>query len=48
VMLRDANSMIFNSLEDLKLWLKDYSVSHHRPYNVIHSCASTRYAVQCQ
>ena len=40
--------MIFDSLEELKFFLSDYSVRHHRPYDVVHSSAKLRYTVQCQ
>ena len=40
--------MIFDSLEDLKFFLRDYSVRHHRPYDVVHSSAKLRYTVRCQ
>jgi hypothetical protein len=37
--------MQFDNLEELKFFLRDYSVWHHRPYDVIHSSAKTRYTV---
>uniref|UniRef100_K4AJ02 Transposase MuDR plant domain-containing protein n=1 Tax=Setaria italica TaxID=4555 RepID=K4AJ02_SETIT len=40
--------MRFDSLEELKFFLRDYSVRHHRPYNVVHSSAKMRYTVCCQ
>jgi hypothetical protein len=40
--------MQFDNLEELKFFLRDYSVRHHRPYNVIHSSAKTKYTVACQ
>jgi hypothetical protein len=43
-----TNGMQFDNLEELKFFLREYSVRHHRPYNVIHSSAKTRYTVACQ
>jgi hypothetical protein len=40
--------MQFDNLEELKFFLRDYSVRHHRPYNVIHSSTKTRYTVAYQ
>lgn len=40
--------MIFDIMEELKLFLQDNSVRHHRPYDVIHSDAKLRYTVRCQ
>jgi hypothetical protein len=43
-----TKGMQFDNLEDLKFFLRDYSVRHHRAYNVIHSSAKTRHTVSCQ
>uniref|UniRef100_K4AKD0 MULE transposase domain-containing protein n=1 Tax=Setaria italica TaxID=4555 RepID=K4AKD0_SETIT len=32
----------------LKFFLRDYSVRHHRPYDVVHSSAKMKYTVRCQ
>ncbi|KAL6645469.1 hypothetical protein ACP70R_017077 [Stipagrostis hirtigluma subsp. patula] len=40
--------MRFDSLPQLKLWMQDYSVRHHRPYNVAHSDCKKRYTIRCQ
>ena len=37
----------FSSLRELKDFLQDYSVRHHRPYRVYHSDISKRYTVIC-
>ena len=34
---------IFQNLEELQNWLKDYAVKHHRPFVVRHSNESVRY-----
>jgi hypothetical protein len=40
--------MQFDNLEELKFFLRDYLVRHHRPYNVVHSSAKIRYTVTFQ
>jgi hypothetical protein len=40
--------MQFDNLEELKFFLRDYSVRHHMLYNVIHSSAKIGYTVACQ
>ena len=40
--------MIFDSLDELKHFMRDYSVRHHRPFNVVHSDKKKRYTVMCQ
>ena len=37
--------MIFDTLEHLKYFLKDYAVRFHRPYYVSHSDKNKRYTV---
>ena len=32
-----SKGMIFNTLSELKLFLENYVVHHHRPYRVTHS-----------
>jgi hypothetical protein len=43
-----TKGMQFDNLEELKFFLRDYSMRNHRPYNVIHLSAKTRYTVTCQ
>ncbi|CAL4893559.1 unnamed protein product [Urochloa decumbens] len=43
-----AKVMIFDSMDELKFFLRDYSVRHHRPYDVVHSSVKLRYTVRCQ
>jgi hypothetical protein len=43
-----TKGMQFDNLEEVKFFLRDYSMRHHRPYNVIHSSAKTRYTVACE
>ena len=43
-----SNGMVFYILGELKHWLRDYSVHHHRPYDVVHSYAKVRCTVWCQ
>ena len=40
--------MLFDSLDEVKFWFRDYSVRHHRPYDVVHSYANERYTLKCQ
>jgi hypothetical protein len=40
--------MIFNTMLEMKLFLQDYAVYHHRPYNVTHSDKKLRYHVTCK
>ena len=35
--------MIFNAMSEMKLFLQDYAVYPHRPYNVTHSDKELRY-----
>ena len=39
---------IFDTFLELKLFLQDYAVRHHRPYNVGHSDKQKRLTVLCQ
>jgi hypothetical protein len=32
-----SKGMIFNTLNELKLFLQDYAMKHHKPYTVTHS-----------
>jgi hypothetical protein len=32
-----SKGMIFNTMSEMKLFLQDYAVYHHRPYNITHS-----------
>ena len=40
--------MIFNTMSEMKLFLQDYAVYHHRPYTVTHSDQELRYHVICK
>ena len=40
--------MKFNSLPELQFFLADYAVSHHRPFNVVHSDKRVQYDVLCK
>jgi len=40
--------MIFNTMSEMKLFLQDYVVYDHRPYNVTHSDKELRYHVTCK
>ncbi|KAK1605283.1 hypothetical protein QYE76_028956 [Lolium multiflorum] len=43
-----ASGIKFSTLLELKHWLKEYSVKHHRPYKVVHSDVKQRYTVKCE
>jgi hypothetical protein len=43
-----ASGIKFSTLLELKHWLKEYSVKHHRPYKVVHSDIKQRYTVKCE
>ena len=38
----------FESLLELKTWLKEYAVKYYRPFKVVHSDVSKRYMVKCE
>ena len=40
--------MIFNTMSEMKLFLYDYVVYHHRPYSITHSDQKLRYHVICK
>ena len=40
--------MIFNTMSEMKLFLQDYAVYHHRPYTVTHSDQELRYHLICK
>ena len=40
--------IIFNTMSEMKLFLQDYVVYHHRPYNATHSDQELRYHVICK
>jgi hypothetical protein len=42
------NGMIFNIMSEMKLFLQDYAVYHHRPYLVTHSDKNLRYHITCK
>ncbi|XP_010239125.1 uncharacterized protein LOC104584965 [Brachypodium distachyon] len=37
----------FRTLLEFKMWIKEFSVKHHRPYKVVHSNNKIRYTVKC-
>jgi hypothetical protein len=39
--------MVFSTMSEMKLFLQDYAVCHHRPYRVTHSDKNERYQVAC-
>ena len=43
-----SKGMIFNTMSEMKLFLQDYVVYHHRPYTVTHSDQELRYHVICK
>ena len=43
-----VKGLTFQSLVELKVWIKEYAVKHHRPYTVFHSDKDTRYTVICE
>lgn len=42
-----SKGMIFNTMTEVKLFLEDYAVFHHRPFRVTHSDQNMRYQVIC-
>jgi hypothetical protein len=40
--------MIFNTMSEMKLFLQDYVVYHHKPYLVTHSDKNLRYHITCK
>ena len=40
--------MIFNIMSEIKLFLQDYAVYHHRPYTITHSDQELRYHLICK
>jgi hypothetical protein len=40
--------MIFNTISEIKLFLQDYAVYHHRTYLVTHSDKNLRYYITCK
>ena len=43
-----SKGMIFNTMSEMKLFLQDYVVYHHRPYTMTHSDQELRYHVICK
>ncbi|KAK1627402.1 hypothetical protein QYE76_001717 [Lolium multiflorum] len=39
--------LTFDTFLELKVWLKEFSIKHHRPYTVVHSDLKTRYMLKC-
>jgi hypothetical protein len=40
--------MVFNTMSEMKLFLQDYAVFHHRPYFVTHSNKNLKYHIRCK
>ena len=43
-----SNRMIFNTMSEMKLFLQDYVVYHHRSYTVTYLDQELRYHVICK
>jgi hypothetical protein len=43
-----SKGMIFNTMSEMKLFLQNYAVYHHRSYIVTHSDQELRYHVICK
>jgi hypothetical protein len=43
-----SKGMLFDTLPELKLFLENYAVHHHRPYTVTHSNKNVLYQVVCK
>jgi len=43
-----SKGMLFNTLSELKLFMENYAVHHHRPFYVTHSYHKTLYYVACK
>ena len=43
-----SKGMTFNTMSDMKLFLQDYVVYHHRPYTITHSDQELRYYEICK
>jgi hypothetical protein len=40
--------LLFGTMDELKSWLQEYSILHHRPFRVINSFKEKRYTVACE
>ncbi|XP_021321747.1 uncharacterized protein LOC110437594 [Sorghum bicolor] len=40
--------LLFATMDELKSWLQEYSILHHRPFRVINSYKEKRYTVACE
>jgi hypothetical protein len=40
--------MLFNTMSEMKLFLQDYAVYHHRPYTVRHSDKEVKFHIVCK
>jgi hypothetical protein len=40
--------MLFNTMSEMKLFLQDYAVYHHRPYTVRHSDKEVKFQIVCK
>jgi hypothetical protein len=41
-------SIIFKTMEAMKIWLAEYAVFHHRPFMVKHSDGNKCYIITCR
>ncbi|KAK1651192.1 hypothetical protein QYE76_068997 [Lolium multiflorum] len=42
-----SKGLTFDTFLELKVWLKEFSIKHHRPYIVVHSDLKKRYTLKC-
>ncbi|KAK1616029.1 hypothetical protein QYE76_021546, partial [Lolium multiflorum] len=42
-----SKGLTFDTFLELKIWLKEFSIKHHRPYIVVHSDLKKRYTLKC-
>ncbi|KAK1687030.1 hypothetical protein QYE76_047878 [Lolium multiflorum] len=42
-----SKGLTFDTFLELKIWLKEFSIKHHRPYLVVHSDLKKRYTLKC-
>ncbi|KAK1632768.1 hypothetical protein QYE76_007083 [Lolium multiflorum] len=42
-----SKGLTFDTFLELKIWLKEFSIKHHRPYIFVHSDLKKRYTLKC-
>ncbi|KAK1626667.1 hypothetical protein QYE76_000982 [Lolium multiflorum] len=42
-----SKGLTFDTFLELKIWLKEFFIKHHRPYIVVHSDLKKRYTLKC-